>query len=277
MPSLADVGWLAPYLTPFISLSYPTDTPSHPDSFPDSTYYKTGPNDLWLMISCIAVMAVLRDTLRLCLFEPFARWVLTRSYQAKREQYKLVHNGHANGVANGNGIPNGNGVANGNGHVAPLSRRKEQRKIHRSVLRFAEQGWQFVYYTTLWSYGFVCFFVASPVHVETDFQQYIHRNVPTAVLNPTQLWLDYPHRTLAGPLKLYYIIETAFYTHQILIINAEARRKDHWQMMTHHVITVFLMGASYYYNLTRIGCLIMVLMDFCDIILPVRHISPSRS
>jgi hypothetical protein len=39
-------------------------------------------------------------------------------------------------------------------------------------------------------------------------------------------------------------------------------------MMSHHVITIFLMWSSYTYNFTRVGCLIMVLMDWCDIILP---------
>ena len=81
--------------------------------------------------------------------------------------------------------------------------------------------------------------------------------------------MGYPHIPLAGPLKFYYLMETAFYTHQMLVINAEARRKDHWQMMTHHVITVSLMLLSYSYNYTRVGCLVMFIMDWCDIWLPV--------
>lgn len=89
-------------------------------------------------------------------------------------------------------------------------------------------------------------------------------------MNPINVWPGYPHIPLAGTVKFYYLLQTAFYMHQVLIINAEARRKDHWQMMTHHVITIFLMIGSYFYNFTRIGCLIMVLMDWCDIFLPVR-------
>lgn len=100
--------------------------------------------------------------------------------------------------------------------------------------------------------------------------QYVHRNLPTRILDPTDLWREYPHIPLAGPLKFYYLTQTAFYIHQMLILNAEARRKDHVQMMTHHVITVILMAASYFSNFTRVGCLIMVLMDWCDIFLPVR-------
>lgn len=90
------------------------------------------------------------------------------------------------------------------------------------------------------------------------------------MLDPVDAWIGYPHVALAAPVKIYYLTQLAFYLHQMLILNAEARRKDHVQMMTHHVITVFLMWASYYYNLTRIGCLIMLLMDLCDIFLPVR-------
>lgn len=100
--------------------------------------------------------------------------------------------------------------------------------------------------------------------------QYVHLNLPTQIFNPTDLWQNYPHIPLAAPLKLYYLTQTAFYIHQVLILNAEARRKDHIQMMTHHVITIFLITTSYFSNFTRVGCLIMVLMDWCDIFLPVR-------
>jgi len=133
-----------------------------------------------------------------------------------------------------------------------VSTAQELRKVHRSVLRFAEQGWSAIYYPLQWCYGF-----------------YVYRNLPTKVLSPTALWMDYPHMPLAGPIKLYYLTQTAFYLHQVLILNAEARRKDHWQMMTHHVVSIFLMGGSYCYNLTRVGCLIMILMDWCDIFLPI--------
>ena len=40
-------------------------------------------------------------------------------------------------------------------------------------------------------------------------------------------------------------------------------------MMAHHIITVILMVTSYAYNFTRFGCVVMVLMDCCDIFLPV--------
>ena len=88
-------------------------------------------------------------------------------------------------------------------------------------------------------------------------------------MDPTDLWLNYPHVPLAGTVKFYYLTQIAFYLHQVLILNAEARRKDHVQMMVHHIITIILMIASYTCNFTRVGCVIMVLMDCSDVFFTV--------
>ncbi|KAL7282270.1 hypothetical protein ACG7TL_003740 [Trametes sanguinea] len=245
-------GWLPHYLVPFFTLSYPTARPAHPDSFPTSNYYSNGLLDGCLIITAIAVMAVLRDVTRIFIMEPFARWKLSRDLRLakQKEAARSNANGKANGIANGHANGNGHTThVNGNGFVIS---RQEAKKMRRSVIRFAEQGWSVIYYTAQWCFGV-----------------YVHHHLPTSVLNPINVWTDYPHVPLAGPIKFYYLLQTAFYMHQVLIINAEARRKDHWQMMTHHIITIVLMVGSYFYNYTRVGCLIMVLMDLCDIFLPL--------
>jgi len=40
-------------------------------------------------------------------------------------------------------------------------------------------------------------------------------------------------------------------------------------MMSHHIITTWLMIMSYQWDMTRPGCLILNLIDFCDILLPL--------
>ena len=97
----------------------------------------------------------------------------------------------------------------------------------------------------------------------------MHRNLPTRVLHPSELWLDYPHVPLAGTVKFYYLTQIAFYLHQVLVLSAEARRKDYVHTMAHHIITIMLMVTSYAVNLSRIGCVLMVLMDCSDIFIPV--------
>jgi acyl-CoA-dependent ceramide synthase len=120
----------------------------------------------------------------------------------------------------------------------------------------------------LWAGACVSYFACDDT-INLTLLQYVHINLPTKLSDPTDLWLNYPHIPIAGPVKFYYLMQTAFYLHQVLILNAEARRKDHVQMMTHHVITIALIGASYYANFTRVGCVILVIMDWCDIWFPV--------
>lgn len=143
---------LPSYIQPFVSLSYPTDTPKDPDSFPHAQYYNTGHTDICFIITCILVMAILRDALRLGVLEPFARWKLSRDLKFRKKRKALrVANGNVNGEAKTAGSENGH-VANGDLHPSA----QELRQVHRSVLRFAEQGWSVVYYTFQWSLGLVC-------------------------------------------------------------------------------------------------------------------------
>lgn len=151
MNSLQAPEWLPHVLVPFVTLSYPVTAPVDPDSFPNSAYYETGPLDVCLVITFIAVMAILRDASRLGLMEPFAKWKLTRDLE-KSTQKKS--NGKPLAAANGNGNGHRNGhAAHANGSSGPSP--KEYRKLHRKVLRFAEQGWSVIYYTVTWSVGLV--------------------------------------------------------------------------------------------------------------------------
>ncbi|KAF9646950.1 longevity assurance proteins LAG1/LAC1 [Thelephora ganbajun] len=247
-------SWVPPYVIPFFSLSYPTDPPLKTDSFHNSQYFGTGWLDICTIVGLIAAMAILRDLVRLYVFEPFALWKLSKDLRAKKLavsknggpwspslKAKLV----SNGVASGH-------QSNGDVHEVTFTA-VEKRRMHRSVLRFAEQGWALLCYSFQCGFGF-----------------YVHHNFPTKMLFPGEgIWSRYPHYPLPGPVKFYYLNETAFYIHGIFVLTAEARRKDHIQMVAHHVIAITLMFLSYAWNFTRIGCLIMVLMDVCDVLLPV--------
>ncbi|KAJ3528678.1 hypothetical protein NM688_g7963 [Phlebia brevispora] len=246
MNTLQVPEWLPSFLTPFVTFSYPTERPAEPDSFSTSSYYGVGVLDACLIVTCIAAMAILRDFVRLGICEPFARWYLTRRLRLT----KAKQNAAANGEAKSNGKANGNGCAvQADGFFIT---KQEARQLRHSVIRFSEQGWPAVYYTLQWAYGV-----------------YVNYNLPHALLNPIGVWINYPHIPLSGPFKFYYLTQCAFYLHQILCLNAEAHRKDHWQMMTHHIITVTLMIGSYFYNYTRVGCLVMMLMDLPDVFLPI--------
>ncbi|POY74314.1 hypothetical protein BMF94_2508 [Rhodotorula taiwanensis] len=135
--------------------------------------------------------------------------------------------------------------------LRPLARWSGIRSS-RAVVRFAEQGWLLVYYSFSWSIGI-----------------YINQTSPYRNLNTSEFFKGYPHIALTALTKWYYLVQTAFYLQQILVINLEARRKDYYQMFAHHIITSLLMMSSYVLNWTRIGSAILCTMDLVDITLPL--------
>lgn len=84
-----------------------------------------------------------------------------------------------------------------------------------------------------------------------------------------ELWTSWPQRELNGLTKAYILAEGAYYVKEIVVLHIQGRRKDYWEMMGHHVVTVGLIYVSYAYHQTRVGHLILMLMDFIDLVLPV--------
>jgi acyl-CoA-dependent ceramide synthase len=148
--------WVTTYVAPFFSLSYPTNPPPKTDSFHHSQHFETGWLDVCTIIGLISAMAILRDLARLCVFEPFARWKLSKDLRAKKlaasknrgsSSPSLKTKSVTNGAANGH-------QANGNARGVFFTA-GEKRRMHRSVLRFAEQGWALMCYTFQCGFGLV--------------------------------------------------------------------------------------------------------------------------
>jgi acyl-CoA-dependent ceramide synthase len=93
------------------------------------------------------------------LLEPFARQYLFRKDMA--ESKRNILNGSANGHTAPNGTPanvhkpairiSSKDVVN----QRPKGMRRDTWKRERSTIRFAEQGWQFLYYIVYWPLGMV--------------------------------------------------------------------------------------------------------------------------
>lgn len=121
----------------------------------------------------------------------------------------------------------------------------------RTATRFAEQAWSVSYYSISFSIGL-----------------YITLNSPYWG-DMRELWAEYPQIESDGFFKAYYLVEMAFWLQQVFVLNIEARRKDFWQMLCHHIVTCTLIFMSYTYNVTRVGNAILCIMDFSDILLSV--------
>ena len=107
------------------------------------------------------------------------------------------------------------------------------------------------------------------MHKDTDAElKYIMYN-SDYWLNLHNLWVRWPTREMDGLSKWYYLVQFAFWLQQIVVVNIEMWRNDHDQMLAHHVVTSALIFTSYGYHQTKVGNVILCLMDSVDLFLPV--------
>ncbi|CAK7565369.1 MAG: Sphingosine N-acyltransferase lag1 [Sporothrix epigloea] len=134
--------------------------------------------------------------------------------------------------------------------LAPFARSQGLLK-KKPVTRFSEQAWLVIVYTIFFPVG-VYLYYHSPYF-----------------FNMKNLWTHWPGREMPKLLKAYILVQLAFWLQQIIVINIEERRRDHWQMLTHHFITLSLIIGSYRYRHTPVANVILVLMDVSDFFLPL--------
>lgn len=76
---------------------------------------------------------------------------------------------------------------------------------------------------------------------------------------------DTPHALMRNDLRCYYLLYTARYAQGIFSTLLEAKRLDFWEMVLHHSVTVVLCVLSYFSGYTRVGAVVMCLLDPADI------------
>lgn len=131
----------------------------------------------------------------------------------------------------------------------PCAKRLCNIHSRKAKTRFSEQSWSIFYYCCSFAFGFYLY-RTSPYWGDLD-----------------NLYKGWPHYRMSSSFKKYYLISMAFWLQQVVVLNIEERRKDHYQMFSHHIITCALVIGSYYYYYTRIGNLILIIMDSVDIFL----------
>jgi hypothetical protein len=127
--------------------------------------------------------------------------------------------------------------------------------------RFAEQSYLLLYYTIYWTWGIRLFIQETPSGFSKSGSF-----IPNLLLS---LWTDFPKLYVGAAMKFYYLSQLAFWVQQIVVIHLEERRHDHYQMLTHHFVTVALMSTSYAYRQWRVGNAILACMDIVDLVFPV--------
>ena len=133
--------------------------------------------------------------------------------------------------------------------------RKKRRSIERQATKANETAWATTQFIFLFWYGLWALWD----------KPYLWQ--------PSLSWLNYPDHPISTDVFWYYQLEMGYYLAQIVFhfVDSARYRSDFWQMLLHHVTTLFLIVFSWTANFCRIGVLIMLLHDIADAYLQVSY------
>lgn len=121
-----------------------------------------------------------------------------------------------------------------------LSRKKGA--LNTATKKFEESFWKFIYYALAAIYGIV--FISWEPVLRKPF-------------------IVYPN-PITSKIYWYYMVQVSFYIWMSVCIFWDVRKRDFYQMATHHVVTLGLLVLSYTWQVVNVGSLIMILCDVAD-------------
>ncbi|KAF9887597.1 sphingosine N-acyltransferase lag1 [Aspergillus nanangensis] len=136
--------------------------------------------------------------------------------------------------------------------LRPLAQRVGLKR--KASVRFAEQGWLWLYYGFFWTFGM---YIWSSSSYWMDFRA---------------IFTEWPARGVSGTMKWYLLVQLSFWVQQIFVVNLEERRKDYYQMFIHHILTSALLSSAYIYGFYNVSNVVLCLMDIVDLLLPTAKI-----
>ena len=103
------------------------------------------------------------------------------------------------------------------------------------------------------------------------FGLYVMRRTPVWYFNTTGMFEEYPHKTLEGVFKAYYLLQASYWAQQgiVLMLQLEKPRKDFKELVGHHIITLTLITLSYRFHFTHMGLAVYITHDISDFFLAV--------
>ncbi|KAL0936795.1 sphingosine n-acyltransferase lac1 [Colletotrichum truncatum] len=116
-------------------------------------------------------------------------------------------------------------------------------------LRFMEQGYTAIYFAILGPAGL-----------------YVMSRTPVWYFNTTGMYESFPHKTHEAVVKFYYLFEAAYWAQQalVMLLGMEKPRKDYYELVAHHIVTLALIGLSYRFHFTYMGIAVYLTHDISD-------------
>ncbi|KAF5202266.1 Lag1 longevity assurance-like protein [Thalictrum thalictroides] len=119
---------------------------------------------------------------------------------------------------------------------------------YAKITKCSESMWKLTYYATIEAFI-----------LTVGYYEYWFRDTD-------QYLRGWPNQELKLAVKLFYMCQCGFYIYSIAaLLTWETRRKDFSIMMSHHIVTTFLISYSYITSFFRIGSVILALHDASDV------------
>ncbi|KFY41073.1 hypothetical protein V495_05090 [Pseudogymnoascus sp. VKM F-4514 (FW-929)] len=118
--------------------------------------------------------------------------------------------------------------------------------------RFMEQAYTAIYFAFIGSAGL-----------------YVMSGTPVWYFNTYGMYENFPHKTHVAIFKFYYLFQAAYWSQQaiVMLLGLEKPRKDFYELVAHHIITLTLITLSYRFHFTYIGLAVYITHDISDFFL----------
>ncbi|ODN01980.1 Ceramide synthase hyl-1 [Orchesella cincta] len=87
----------------------------------------------------------------------------------------------------------------------------------------------------------------------------------TWFMDVEECWKGYPYHSITDDVWWYNTFGGSLYCSFLMTQAFDVKRKDFWEMLIHHVITIVLMGLAWTHNLFKLGMLTLLLHDCSDV------------
>lgn len=137
--------------------------------------------------------------------------------------------------------------------LRPLARRSGL-KSRAKQSRFMEQMYTAIYFAVLGPCGL-----------------YVMSRSPVWYFNTRGMYENFPHWTHEAYFKFYYLFQGSYWLQQaiVLCLGMEKPRKDYYELVAHHVVSLSLIAASYRFHFTYMGLAVFITHDISDFFLAV--------
>jgi acyl-CoA-dependent ceramide synthase len=103
---------------------------------------------------------------------------------------------------------------------------------------------------------------------------YVMSGTPVWYFNTHGMYDFFPHKTHLAIFKFYYLFQAAYWSQQaiVMLLGLEKPRKDFYELVAHHIITLTLISLSYRFHFTYIGLVVYITHDISDFFLAASYI-----